>query len=298
MSAAEVVRPGPGHGRSLKDVLEGAAGYLKSRGVESPRIAAELLAARLLNCKRLDLMIRLGESMSEDRLDAMRRGTRRVGAGEPVQYVIGETEFMGHRLKVDRRALIPRFETEQLVEVVLSCRDLWEMEKPLILDIGTGSGCIALSIAEARPKAVVIGIDTSMDALELARENALLMKLDERVVFTGADPSEFLDAEAADAVVANLPYVSTSEYERLPAHIRDHEPRPALDGGPDGLSVIQPVIEDMAIALRTGGRIFLEIAASQGHGVEAILKENGFKDISVRKDLSGRDRIVCATRAD
>lgn len=285
---------GQGEEQTLLEILEGATRYLDRGGVECPRVAAELLASRLFNCKRLDLVFRHKEPMPPKLLDAMRRGIRRVGAGEPVQYVTGETEFMGRGFKTDRRALIPRPETEVLVEKLLDYEPLWKNEKQLILDVGTGSGCIALSVAAEKPTAVVVGLDTSHEALALASENAEALGLADRVSFTDADPADFLEPETVDAVAANLPYIPTREYERLPVHIREHEPRSALDGGPDGLSIIEPLIRDSAILLRNKGAIFLEVSSGQVERVKSILLESGFSRIEVHKDLTGRDRIVSA----
>lgn len=282
--------------KTVKYVLEASADYLKKKGIgQTPRHVSELLMARLLNCPRLELYLRYDELLDERILKAMRRGLKRVAGGEPVQYVLGQTAFMGHRFKTDRRALIPRPETEELVELVLDYESLWSRPRPAVVDLGTGSGCIAISLAKAKPDARYLALDISEEAIELARGNAAALDVGDSVVFVPAQLSDVIDPESVDAIVANLPYVPTPEYEQLPVHIRDHEPRGALDGGPDGTSVIEECIQDAAIALAPGGALFLEIAESQAGAVTGMMQEAGFADVAVKKDLSGHDRIVWGT---
>ena len=286
----------PSDPKTVKAVLEAGAAYLAGKGLgQDPRHVTELLLARLLRCKRLELYLRFDAELTERHLEAMRRGIRRLAQGEPVQYVLGETEFMGRPFKVDRRVLIPRPETEELVQRVLDCAPVWAPEQPVAVDVGTGSGCIAVSLALARPAARVIGLDTSAEALEVARANAAALGVAERAVFAAAELSEVLEPETADAVVANLPYVTTAEYEALPIHIRGFEPRAALDGGPDGLGVIEGAVQDAAIALKPGGALFLEIGEKQAAAVTALLGDAGFENVTVQPDLAGRDRIVWGT---
>ena len=224
----------------------------------------------------------------------MRRGVKRVAGGEPVQYVLGQTEFMGHVFKTDKRALIPRPETEILVEAVLGCGALWAKEKPLIVDLGTGSGCIVISLALARPEALYAALDVSAEAIELAKENAASLAVGDRVSFLRAELPDVAEPQMADAIVSNPPYVATGAWEKLPAHIREHEPRQALDGGPQGLDVLENLIQDASIALKPGGHLFLEIGYDQGRAVAGMLAECQFSGIEVRKDLSGHDRIAVA----
>jgi release factor glutamine methyltransferase len=247
-----------------------------------------------MNCKRLNLHLHAGTALTDRQLDAMRRGTKRVAAGEPVQYVLGQVEFMGRVFRTDRRALIPRPETELLVEEVLKCEALWQSARPAVTDVGTGTGCVIISLALERTNGLYMAFDTSGDAIALARENASALGADKSVAFTGDDMSDVVEPAMLDAVVSNPPYVATSEWERLPRHIRDFEPRQALDGGPDGLRVTTSVVGDAAIALKPGGRIFLEIGHDQATRVRNLLEEAGFSDVSVRRDTAGHDRIVSA----
>lgn len=282
---------------TLGTVLKAGTDYLAARNVENPRIACELLAARLLGCKRLELATRSPQPLTENHLAAMRRGVKRVGAGEPVQYVIGETDFMGHTLKVDPRALIPRPETEGLVELVLGCDALWK-NRPAVVDVGTGSGCIAISLAIAHPNALYVALDVSADAVALARENATRFGLEEKIGFACGELPDCIESETVTAIVANLPYIPTADCEQLPTHIRDHEPRRALDGGETGLSIIENVALDASIALVPGGRIFLEIGEQQGKAVESLLAGCGFDEIAIHRDLAGRDRYAVGRNAN
>lgn len=278
------------------DVLKASVEYLANRDINEPRQTCEVLMGRLLGCKPLELYVRFESRLTEKQLAAMRRGVKRLAAGEPVQYITGQVEFMGHAFKVDRRALIPRPETELLVEAVLDYSPLWQTENPCICDIGTGSGSIAISLALARKKARITAVDLSPEALELAKENAQALGVGGAMVFSGSDLADLVEPDSLDAVVANLPYMSTSDWQKLPVHIRDFEPRLALDGGQDGLSVIGEVVPDAWFVLKPGGVLFLEIGADQGARVKLLLEMADFEQVQVRKDLAGFDRIVVAIR--
>ena len=280
--------------KKVVEVLTAASEYLAGRGVDNPGMASKLLMSRLLKCKHLELNFKFNDDLTEKQLAAMRRGIKRVGSGEPVQYVIGETGFMGHDVKVDKRALIPRPETEVLVETVLACDALWSRDMPVIVDVGTGSGCIVISLAKARKDARFLACDISADALSLAKENAQALGVADRIGMVEDDLADALEPQMVDAVISNLPYIPSDDYEKLPVHIKDHEPREALDGGPGGLGVIESVIYDAAIVLKQGGYAFLEIAPDQSDRVSGFLRDAGFKEVQIKKDLSQRDRIVCA----
>ena len=277
---------------TVKDVLEASTGYLDARGVENPRLTSEWLMARLMKCGRMDLYLRFDTVLSEKQLAAMRRGVKRAGEGEPVQYIVGQWDFMGHAFKVDPRALIPRPETEVLVQTVLDCEALWETPSPCVVDVGTGCGCIAISLALAHPQAAFVALDISEKALELASENAAALGASDRIAFLRADLAEAVEPESVAAIVANLPYVTTEACRHLPEHVRAHEPANALDGGADGLAVIGPTVQDAVFALRPGGWIFLEIGADQADGVTKLMKAAGFAEVVVAPDLAGRDRVV------
>jgi release factor glutamine methyltransferase len=254
-----------------------------------------MLLSRLLGCPRLELYLMHKAVLSQKKLEAMRSGIKPAATGEPIQYILGETGFMDYTFKTDSRALIPRPETEILVNMVLNHPSLWQKESPAIVDIGTGSGCIILSIAAAKNNGKYLAIDTSDSALELARENAALMQLSGKVHFINADLADVVDPGSIDAVAANLPYIPSAACDKLSPMVRDHEPRSALDGGPDGLDIIRNIIQDSAFILKNNGVIFLEIGDDQGPKVKNLLEESGFSDITITQDLNKRDRVVSGT---
>ncbi|NQU40336.1 MAG: peptide chain release factor N(5)-glutamine methyltransferase [Lentisphaerae bacterium] len=278
---------------TVKHILEVGPAFLTERGILEARLKCELLAARLLNCKRLDLYMRFDEVLGEPHLEAMRRGIKRLATGEPVQHILGEVDFRGHRIKVDRRALIPRPETEGLVQTLLDWPGLGD--EGCVVDIGTGTGCIIISLALARPTCRCIGLDISPDALALAKENAAALGVEARIQFSAEGLADCVEPESVDAIVANLPYIATAACETLPRDVRDHDPRLALDGGADGLDVIRDVVPDAAIVLRPGGGIFLEIGETQADAVRTMLRSEGFREIKVTQDLAGRDRVISGT---
>lgn len=234
--------------------------------------------------------------MTREQRECFDAGLARLTAGEPWQYVAGCADFFGHAFHVDRRVLIPRPETELLADAVLNCAPLWRRAVPHILDAGTGSGCLVVSLALARPAARYVALDRSADALAVARDNAFRHGVTDRIAFL-AQSLESAALPPADAVVANPPYVRTDVWARLPRHIRAYEPRAALDGGPDGLAVIRTWLDAAARILKPGGWLFMEIGSDQGPAVAALAPAAGFTDSRIIRDYAGLDRMVCATRA-
>ena len=285
--------------KTLGEILKASTAFLADRGVDEARMVCEILAARLFNCKALELIALHGQVLDERRLEAMRRGIKRVADGEPVQYVVGQTGFMGFMLKTDRRALIPRQDTEVLVETVLKCAPLWQMpvgaaggKHPVVVDIGTGSGCIIISLARAHPDGAYLGLEVSEDALARARENAAALDVADLVIFACAELCDVVEPGMVDAVVSNPPYIATRDYEKLPCMIRDFEPRQALDGGAEGLDVLEVVVQDASMALKPDGWLFLEIGWEQGGRVRDLMEASGFSGVTITPDLGGRDRVV------
>ena len=284
--------------KTWRGILDLAVPYLEGKGVPDAAVAAELLAARLLKCGRGFLSAHLDETPPEKYVEAMRRGMTRLAGGEPVQYVLGEWDFRRLTLTCDRRALIPRPETEELVGRVLkflqggSCPS----ERPLVVDVGTGSGCIALALASEYPDADYLGIDISADAVALARENAVRCGLAESVRFAVADGlDDFDEPESVDVLVSNPPYVPTAECAVLDPRIRKFEPMNALDGGPEGLDFYERLTVDALNLLKSGGGLFFEIGDGQGSALEKMLFEAGFDNIRIEKDYAGHDRYASAT---
>ena len=277
---------------TVGNLLRDAAAHLQRHGVEDARTVAELLVARLLKLPRLGLHTVLDRALPGHAVEALRRGVQRAAQHEPVQYVLGEWDFRTLTLRVDKRALIPRPETELLVGWALETQEIWQLPAPRVADIGTGTGCVILSIAGERPHAECVAVDSDADALSLARENAERLGLGHRVAFQLSDAcSGFLPA-TFDAIVSNPPYISSAEVDRLPRHIRCHEPRLALDGGADGLAAVRSIVEGASWALRPGGWLFLEVGHDQGLAVQDLMESSGFKNTALRADHNRHLRFV------
>jgi len=271
--------------------------FLAKQKVPDARVVTELLAARLFKCGRLELYRHLDAIPDERIVDALRRGLQRVAKGEPVQYVLGQWDFRKLTLKVDRRALIPRPETEQLVDLVLKSAQVRANAKPLVVDVGTGTGCIVLSLASEMRDGVFVGLDISPEALTLAKENAALTGFEGRVLFAESDGCGEFDPASVDVLVSNPPYIPSHVVDGLEPHIRDHEPRLALDGGPDGLNVYRALLLDAVMVLKPGGGVFFEIGDEQGPAMRDMLEEYGFTDVAIIRDYSGRDRFATGVQS-
>lgn len=272
----------------LLEVLRGTERYLDDRGVENPRLNAEHLLAHALGLKRMELYLQFDRPLTESERAPLRDLVKRRGAREPLQHVLGTAEFHGRTFACDKRALVPRPETEQLVELALEMAK----EKPAatILDIGTGSGVIALTIALELPSATLHATDLSPDALSLAAENATRHALTDRIIFHQADllPP---DATRFDLIIANLPYIPAEEIASLSPEVR-HDPASALDGGTDGLDLIRRLIETAPDRLAPGGALLLEIGLGQADAVNTLLSARKFRDISVRPDYQNIPRFA------
>ena len=300
-----------------REILEKADAYLTGKEVPDARVASELLAARLLHLGRGMLAGEMGKEVPEKCVEAMRRGMARLVRGEPIQYVLGEWDFRTLTLKCDRRALIPRPETEELVTRVLNwlekngeavsrplqqeetstfSRSGQETASPLIVDVGTGTGAIILSLArEWKGDAIFLGTDVSEDAIALAKENAEWCGLSERVKFAVMDGlDEFDEPQCVDVIVSNPPYIETAVCETLDPRVKDFEPRLALDGGTSGLDFYDRYLSDAVNLLKPGGAVFFEIGENQGEAVRQLMFDCGFDEIKIEKDYAGHDRYASA----
>ncbi len=279
------------------EIIGKSEAFLGEKGVEDARTAAELLAARLLGVARGFLTPALAQAVPEKCLEAMRRGLKRLVAGEPVQYVLGEWDFRSLTLRCDRRALIPRPETEELVTRVLGFLNRRpQPSRPVVVDVGTGTGAIILALAkELKGEAVLIGTDISEEAIQLAKENAARTGLSERVKFAVADGlDDFDEPESIDVIVANPPYIESAVCETLEKKVRDFEPRLALDGGADGLQFYDRYLADALNLLKSGGAVFFEIGENQGPRLLNLFADYGFCEGKVEKDYAGHDRYASA----
>jgi release factor glutamine methyltransferase len=288
--------PNAGDSWTVGRVLAWVTEDFAARGLDTPRLEAELLLCHALGCNRIQLIIDRDRPLIPDELATYRGLVARRRNREPVAYLRGEREFFGHRFLVDRRVLVPRPDTETLVEVALErTRDRNMFGR--LLDVCTGSGNVALSFAKQRPTWRVIATDVSPEAIEVASHNAVRLGLAWSVSFATGDLFAPVAAEPSfDLITANPPYIPTREIEELAADIRDHEPRLALDGGEDGLSVVRRLVEEAPRHLVAGGLLALEIGSDQGQAVRDLMLRSGWGDVGVKQDLGQRDRIVSGIR--
>lgn len=282
-----------------KEIISKSSGYLEAKGVPDARVASELLVARLLHTGRGLLAGEMAKEVPGKCVEAMRRGMARLVKGEPIQYVLGEWDFRTLTLKCDRRALIPRPETEELVTRVLEYlnTEAQRHREHLVVDVGTGTGAIVLSLAKERGgNDVFLGTDVSEDAIALAKENAERCGLSEKVKFVVMDGlDEFDEPQCVDVIVANPPYIESAVCETLDPRVKDFEPRLALDGGASGLDFYDRYLSDAVNLLKPGGAVFFEIGENQGEAVKKLMFDCGFDGIRIEKDFAGHDRYASAT---
>jgi release factor glutamine methyltransferase len=279
----------------LRTLLRDTARDLLAHGSPSPRLDAEVLLMRFLKIDRLQLCLHPEKTLSGGEAAGFACWVERRRRGEPVAYITEEKEFWSLIFAVDPAVLIPRPETECLVEEVLACSGA-RSEAPRIIDIGTGSGAIAIVLARELPCGCVTATDLSPGALEVARRNAVRHGVAGRIEFLQGDL--FAEASGAfDLIVSNPPYIPDDVYPLLPAGIREFEPREALLAGPDGTAVHRRIIREGARRLHPGGGIFLEIGEGQKALVDALFREGGFYDtIRFRADYGGMDRVAMARK--
>jgi release factor glutamine methyltransferase len=297
-------------------LIEWTRGFFARRGVDPPRLEAEILLAHVLGLERIDLYMKYEEVVTEAQRAAYRDLVRRRAEGEPSRYLVGTCEFMSLALKVTPDVLIPRPETEMLAEEVIrrvraagpvpleaAAADEPDAPGPApveIIDLGTGSGAIAVSLAVHLPAARVTATDVSTAAVTVARTNAEAHGVRDRVTLLEGDLYEALDAadaQPADFLLANPPYVAEREWNDLPADIREHEPRAALVAGPEGTEVIERILRGARAYLKPGGVLMVEIGAGQGARVREMAGQTrGLVDVDIRKDYAGHDRVLVARR--
>jgi release factor glutamine methyltransferase len=266
-------------------------GFFAGKGVDAPRLTAELLLAHALGCDRVRLYLDFDKPLGDPELGRYRDLVKRRAGGEPTAYLTGAREFFGHRLAVDARVLIPRPETEQLAELGLAAL----ADGGAALDLGTGSGALAIALKLGRPGAAVTAVDLSPEALEVARANAAALGAE--VAFHGGDLYAPLPAGARfDLIVSNPPYVPSGELAGLQREVQ-REPRLALDGGADGLSVLRRVVAGAPARLAPGGTLLLEMHESHLESLPALCLAAGFASAEPRRDLSGLPRLTLARMA-
>lgn len=270
-------------------------------GVENARRVTEELLAHVLDCKPLEIYTGAANIVNSTprKIEIIRQLeplAERIEQGEPIQYVLGHVNFWGLKIMCDPRALIPRPETELLVEEVLTS-NIWAQpdDRPtLVIDVGTGTGCIALTLAGQRTDAAFKAVDISTDALDLARANERLNGLNGCVQWLHNDLLEGFKPESANAVVANLPYIATDDWTKLSPSVRDHEPQLALDSGPTGMELIHRLAHSAREVLVPGGMLFLEFGYDQGALIYECLERLGYTEIEIKHDLADHERIAIA----
>lgn len=280
---------------TIRRLLTWTEGFLREKAIDSPRLDAQILLAHVLKCKRIDLYVRSDEQPAEPVRSAFKDLIRRRVEGCPVAYLVGQREFYLLTFEVNPTVLIPRPETELLVTEAL--RLLKGKEAPRVLDIGTGSGCIALAIARHHASAEITATDISGEALTVARRNANSLGLNAHLRFLQGDLFEPVRGEKFDLIASNPPYVSAEEFSQLMKEVRDFEPRLALDGGPNGLAVYRRLIEAAPAHLNSGGRLLLEIGATQENTLRDLLAAgDSFEEISTHRDGQKLPRVIVAKR--
>jgi release factor glutamine methyltransferase len=261
---------------------------LAAAGNGNPKRSVEELAAHVLGCRPLEIYFR---EMTPEQATELEALIARAEHGEPIQYIIGHVDFRGLEIKCDSRALIPRPETELLVEEVLKSK-AQSLKSLSIADVCTGTGCIGLALAHEMPNAQVTGIDISPEALSLAKENAERLGLTDRFQCLENNLLDGFDADSFDVVVSNPPYIFSNVWKNLEPCVRDFEPQLALDGGEQGMDLIIPLVEQAARVLKPGGSLFLEIGYDQGLAVFQCLEKAEFENVRIVKDLARHDRVV------
>jgi release factor glutamine methyltransferase len=277
---------------TVLQVLQNTADFFARKGIESPRLNIEHLLADALGKRRIDLYLEFDRTLSEKDLAPLREKVQRRVDGEPLQYLLGSWDFFGRAFRTDERALIPRPETEILVEIALKVIRTQPSSRNRLLDIGTGSGVLAITLALECPSLSVVGSDVSPQALNLARENAEAHGLERRIEWIESDLLESVTGPF-DFLVANLPYIPTAELPKLASEVQ-RDPQLALDGGSDGLAVIRRLVQDAPKVLTGGAFVILEVGFDQADQVADLMTAQKFRDISVENDYQGVRRFVTA----
>lgn len=268
--------------KDCKTILQLSTEFLKKHHLKKPRLTAEILLAHFLNMKRIELYMHFDRPLQEEELALYRKALKRAALGEPIEYILGEVEFYHVKIKVTPDVLIPRQETEILLDLV--CKRLEGNEKK-VLDLCTGSGCLAAALKHAHPELEVFGVDLSEKALAVAKSNSA------DVHWLCGDLTMPVQGEKFDVVICNPPYVTEQEYPRLEKSVRDYEPKIALVSGQTGMEFYQRLAEELLLVLNPGAKVFFEIGAGQGEGIQKIFSMGPWKDLELQRDWAGHTRF-------
>lgn len=275
---------------TVLEIIKKTTEFFATKGIEQPRLNAEQLIGHGLGLKRMELYLQFERPLTEKELESIRPLVRRRGQREPLQYIVGETDFWGLKIQVDRRALIPRPETEYLIELVVARAG---PSPARILDLGTGTGAIALALAAQYRDATVIATDTNVDALQLAADNARRNALENRVQWLTSNWFESVPVESFDLIVSNPPYLTASETSEAAPEVRDYEPISALkSAGASGVTDLAAIIESAPRYLSAGGLLALETGIHQHAELKRLVERAGLVEIESLQDLTGRDRYL------
>jgi release factor glutamine methyltransferase len=282
---------------TIESLLKWAADDFRAKGIDSPRLDAEVLLGWALGKTRIELVIESKRELDGADLNRFREAVKRRRTHEPVAYVLGQREFFGRMFRVDRRVLVPRPDTESLVEVALErTRHLSMCMRAL--DLCTGSGCVGITLARERPTSQVVAADLSVDALAVARENALRLGAYNLALFQGdlfaALPTSGGAKMRFDLVAANPPYIASAEIPRLMSDVRDFEPKLALDGGADGLDLVRRIAKEAPSHLEKNGIVAVEVGFDAAERARAIFNEHGYADIETKRDYGKIERVISA----
>jgi release factor glutamine methyltransferase len=278
---------------NYQKILNNGINSLKISNIINPELDSELLLSKALNKKREKILTNLKKEINKKQLDKFNLYLSRRKKKEPIAYILGFKYFWKYKFIINKSVLVPRPETEQIVEETLNY--LSDNESKKILDIGTGSGCIIVSVLKERSKCKAIAIDISSKALKVAKTNAKIHHLENKIKFINIDIDKF-NYNKYDLILSNPPYISNIDLIRLDDDIRIYEPRESLSGGLDGYEKIIKVIEKSSKLLKNNGKLIVEIGDTQKNNVLKLLKNNGFYINKTGKDLSGRDRCIVSTK--
>lgn len=277
---------------TLRQVINWASCFLKDRKIDAPRLSAELLAAKVLKISRLEVLLQGTRCLDSQELESFTQLIKRRALGEPVAYILGQKEFFGYRFYVTADVLIPRPETELIVDRVKN--DLNQDQDFIFADLGTGSGNLAISLLNEFPKSKCLAVDISLPALKVTGRNISYHKVEQRILTLLADGAMALRDNSLDLVVANPPYVDSQEYCRLSPEIKNYEPRHALNGGPKGTEICFKMIFQTWDCLKPEGILIMEMDSRQRGAIEKFLNNSKFQGIrkEVIRDLNGHDRLI------
>lgn len=275
---------------TVLNAIQLSTSYLEEKGIESPRMNAELLLAHVLNCKRLDLYLSFDRPLLEEELVQLREFIARRGKFEPLQYILGEVEFYNLNFKVDKSVLIPRPETELLVDEAINLIN--EYNYTNILDVGTGSGNIPVSLAANLNGVTITSIDISKEAIDTAVKNAEKNNVRDKINFIISDIADYVPDQKFDVIVSNPPYVSSQEYQNLQKEITAYEPRESVTDNDDGFKFYRNILSNNDRLLRSNGFVIFEIGQGQESTLYKLFEEHSFEHVKTIKDLQNIDRII------